>query len=260
MSAPIPSKQKKARKSLDELNADSKNVWVVHYSCESFYDRKDGMSPRITSIAVRRLSDGQTKSFSIHQVAERKKVIGPSIEKKYDVLEKQMLAEFFKFVATHSTSKFLHWNMRDSNYGFQAMEHRMNVLGGKPNSVADENKFDLARLLIEIYGVGYIGHPRLEKLLEKNSIKALDFLTGAQEAAAFEKKDYVALHQSTLRKVDVMANVFERAHARQLLTNTSRWEMHGGSFKTAIDYIAANKSLALLLAILGLAVSIWGLS
>ena len=86
--------------------------------------------------------------------------------------------------------------------------------------VEDKNKADLARLFIDIYGVRYTGHPRLETLLEKNDISRLDFLTGAEEAKAFEDKRFVALHQSTLRKVDVIANVAGRAHDRTLKTNT----------------------------------------
>ena len=57
---------RKARKQLTEINEKRGNVVVIHYSCESFYDRSDGTSPRITSIAVRNLATGQTESFSIH--------------------------------------------------------------------------------------------------------------------------------------------------------------------------------------------------
>ena len=70
MSGPDPRKQKVSRGVIDRLFADAANVWVIHYSCESFYERTDGRSPRITSIAIRKLDAGQTVSFSIHQVAE----------------------------------------------------------------------------------------------------------------------------------------------------------------------------------------------
>jgi hypothetical protein len=46
---------------------------------------------------------------------------------------------------------------------------------------------DLSRPLVELYGVGYIGHPRLEKLIELNHITTGDFMTGKQEAEAFEQ-------------------------------------------------------------------------
>jgi len=47
-------------------------AWVIHYSCESFYDRPNGASPRITSIAVRKLDSGQTLSFSILSIGVEK--------------------------------------------------------------------------------------------------------------------------------------------------------------------------------------------
>jgi hypothetical protein len=71
LTAPNPTRQKAALNSLNGLFADAANVWIIHSSCESFYDRPEGRSPRITSIALRKLDSAQTVSFSIHQVAER---------------------------------------------------------------------------------------------------------------------------------------------------------------------------------------------
>ncbi len=51
MTAPNPARQKEGWAKLDRIFADAENVWVIHYSCESFYDRPEGRSPRITSIA-----------------------------------------------------------------------------------------------------------------------------------------------------------------------------------------------------------------
>lgn len=79
-------KRKQAKVRLKELMSKSDQVIVIHYSCESFYDRPDGSSPRITSIAVRNLESGQTTSFSIHQVAERKGYSANVLEKYYDQL------------------------------------------------------------------------------------------------------------------------------------------------------------------------------
>lgn len=260
MTTPDPGKQKIGRAKLESVFADSANTWVIHYSCESFYDRPNGASPRITSIAVRQLDSGQTLSFSIHQVAEERGTAFNQIEVHYDDLERQMLDAFYLHVGSHKGMKYLHWNMRDINYGFAALEHRFRVLGGTPVVIEDGKKIDLARLLIDIYGVGYIGHPRLETLLAKNSIKPRDFLTGPQEAEAFEKRNFVDLHQPTLRKVDVIANLAERAHSRQLKTNTTWWEMHGGRVRTVLNWMAENRTFQLvagLASISGLVLAIW---
>jgi hypothetical protein len=205
-------------------------VWITHYSCESFYDRPEGTSPRVTSIAVRNLKSAQTHSFSIHRSAERRGVPFDRIVEHYDELEKEMLEEFFTFLKTHQGARYLHWNMRDANYDFAAIEHRLQVLKGAPFVLPDADKTDLSRLLIDIYGKAYSGHPRLEALMALNEIKVLDFLTGQQEADAFDEKNYVALHQSTLRKSHVIAHIAELVVDRQLKTNTGPWQMHGARF------------------------------
>lgn len=219
--------RKKAKNTVSDLMTHREMVVVIHYSCESFYNRADGSSPRITSIAVRNLATGQTTSFSIHQMAERKKVSRDEIEQNYDRLEKLMLDGFYEYVHGHLTHKWLHWNMRDINYGFPAIAHRYRVLGGQPDEIHESNLVDLARLLTAIYGVGYIGHPRMEKLVEKNKITDKDFLGGANEAVAFENKEYVKLHQSTLRKVDIMANIIERVDNGTLKTNATWKDLYG---------------------------------
>jgi hypothetical protein len=145
MTAPNPKRQKEAWAKLDRAFIDAENCWVIHYSCESFYERPEGRSPRITSIATRKLDSGQTISFSIHQIAERRGVRFDGIEQSYDELEKLMLDEFYAHVGAHRGMRYLHWNMRDINYGFAAIEHRYRVLGGDPIVIENERKIDLSR-------------------------------------------------------------------------------------------------------------------
>jgi hypothetical protein len=229
------------------LTNNPENVVVIHYSCQSFYDRPDGASPRITSIAVRNLGTGQTTSFSIHQMAERdKKLKLDQINAYYDELEKKMLKEFYEYAEQHQSHIWLHWNMRDINYGFPALEHRFKVLGGKPFEIHESRRCDLARVLVGLYGVGYIGHPRLARLVEKNKISDRDFLTGEDEAQAFEKGEYVKLHQSTLRKVDILANICSRTADGTLKTNARFHEIYGGYFAYAKERLAAHWIVALL--------------
>ncbi len=212
---------------MDKMLEQAATTLMIHYSCESFYDKIDGKTPRITSIAVRNLDSGQTDSFSIHQIAEEQSVSFDKISEQYDILERQMLDRFFDFLRTRQHCGWVHWNMRDVNYGFAAIEHRYRVLGGTPVQVSEVKKFDLSRALVDLYGVGYIGHPRLEMLIELNKITAKDFMTGKQEADAFDNKEFVKLHQSTLRKVDTLANIFERTTNKSLKTNATWAEQYG---------------------------------
>lgn len=228
-------RRKNALSVLDEIARKEEHVLLIHYSCENFYDRPEGKSPRVTSIAVRNFLSGQTISFSIHKVAELKAVPFDQIEQHYDQLEKEMLEEFFAFMGERRTHIWVHWNMRDMNYGFPALEHRLRTLGGDPVILEDSKKVDLARLLVALFGPKYVGHHRLEKLIEKNNMTKMDFLTGAQEADAFDGKEYVRLHQSTLRKADTFGNILSRTMDGTLKTNAKWWEIYGINPKLWLD-------------------------
>ena len=216
--------RKRAKRILADLMERPDRVVIIHYSCESFYDRPDGSSPRVTSIAVRHLDTGQTYSFSIHQMAERKKC---PIEGHYDELERQMLDEFYEYVKTHANYKWLHWNMRDANYGFQAIDHRYRVLGGEPVEILENERIDLSDIVEQIYGRHYVAHPHMKNLVDKNNITSRSFLSGAEEAECFERGDYVKLHQSTLRKVDVLTDIARMADEGSLETDAGWRQQYG---------------------------------
>lgn len=163
-------------------------------------------------------------------MAEQKKIEFNKITEIYDELEKGMLKEFFEYLTDHRGNNYIHWNMRNINFGFQAIEHRYKVLGGRPYQIEDDRKIDLAKLLINIYSVRYASHGehgRLHTVCKINSIKAKDMLTGKEEALAFQKKEYIKLHQSTLRKVDVMSNLLERVLDGSLKTQSSWLDKNG---------------------------------
>lgn len=246
--------RKETLRRLREIDGRKDNVVVVHYSCESFYDRPDGSTPRVTSIAVRNLASGQTDSFSIHKVAELKKIPLDQISNHHDELEKEMLDEFGDFLQSNSHCTWIHWNMRDINFGFQAIKHRHKVLGGQPPSrLPEERKFDLARALINIYGVRYAEHPRLESIVKLNKITDRSFLVGRDEAAAFDSGEFVKLHQSTLRKVDILANLFGRTIDGSLKTNASWWEARGIHPQTIAEFVTEHWGWTLFCALASIA-------
>ena len=76
----------------------------------------------------------------------------------------------------------------------------------------------------------------MERLLEKNDIKAKDYLSGPQEAEAFANHEYVKLHMSTLRKVDVFANLLNRAINNTLKVNSKWTEIYGVSIQGIINF------------------------
>lgn len=217
----------KAKELLKDVGENPSDYLIIHYSCESFFNLPQGNTPRITSIAVRYVRNAQTHSFSIHKIAELKGITPNNINQHYNTLEKEMLDEYFDFVRNHPDHKWIHINMRNVNFGFEAINHRYRVLGGTPTPINDNLKVDLARILVDTYGRQYSPHPRFESLYRLNKITMTSFLNGEQEADAFNNGDYVALHQSTLRKVDNMHNVLSLAIENDLKTKSNIFQIYG---------------------------------
>lgn len=248
--------RKKALNLLEELAEDASNLLIIHYSCESFYDWDDGRSPRITSISVKLYKTGQTVSFSIHKTAEVERKL-TSIEEHYDALEKVMLDGFMEFVRSHSDCKWLHWNMREANYGFQAINHRHSVVGGEPIEIPHENKIDLADKLKDIYGTDYMDHPRFAKLAQKNNITKKDFLDGKSESEAFQEKKYVQLHHSSLRKVNIIESIFKKVLDNNLKTNAKWYQVYGLSPQGVFEAGRENWIFNLIIFILGVVLTLF---
>jgi len=126
--------------------------------------------------------------------------------------------------------------MRDSNYGFKAIELRGQLLcPDDVYSLSNHRKVDLSRMFIKLYGHKYMKHPQLKSLIEYNYKLPLNFLEGKDEAEAFENGEYVKLHQSTGAKVNSMSKLVEMAINGELKTHAKWKDMYGWS----IDGIAA---------------------
>ncbi len=262
MSDPNLEKQRRALIKLDYLFNNPRLCYVIHYSCEHFNNQNSGHSPRITSIALRNLETGQTTSFAIHLVAQRQGVPHADIEQNYDSLEKAMLKEFFTHVSYFQDKQYLHWNMRDVKFGFRAIEHRYQVLckdNDEPYSVDDEKKVDLARLLHDIYGSQFIKDPKLPSLIQKNGIACRDLLLGLDEAKSFNNQEFVALHNSTLTKVQAIADIADLAHRRKLKTNANWWTIKGGSVYKILEFFSTHPLIASVSIIAGISSFIYGI-
>lgn len=113
-----------------------------------------------------------------------------------------MIEDFFKYVENNPNAYWMHWNMRDVNYGFQAIEHRYVVLTKKPPiQIPDEKKICLPSVLKELFGDDFVKHPRMYRLMELNGGQDRRVLTGKQEVDYFNQEKYFEMHQSTIAKV-----------------------------------------------------------
>ena len=141
-------RRSKARFLLESLLEQPGTVNVIHYACESFENPTTQGSPRITAIAIRRLQSAQTITYSLSGEAAEAKLSTGEIDDRLDELERRLLSKFYNYVEQNGNHNWLHWNMRDSTFGFNAIASRFSILGGTPIAIPDGQLFDLARSLV----------------------------------------------------------------------------------------------------------------
>jgi len=245
---------------LNELVKDKSKCFVIHYSCESFITNH-GRTPRVTSICIKSLSTGQTKSFSIHLQAQFDgKDFNNLSDEEYDKLELNMLADFSIYVKSHSGFKWIHWNMRDSNYGFEAINNRIKILQGETFEINDDRKYDFPKILGLIYTYGYEKNKpngRLLNLADRNNISTINALTGGEEAKAFDEKKYLELHMSTLKKVDVIESIVHRVESDELKVNAYKKHIYGLTLPGIIALIKSTPWLLLVATVVGYLLKLW---
>ncbi|MEK8179537.1 hypothetical protein WMW71_04210 [Flavobacterium buctense] len=222
--------RKKGRDIIEKLKKSNSKTLIIHYSCESFFNL-EGRTPRITSICIKNRGNNLTKTFSIHLQAQfYKKDLCCITDIENDFLEKQMLKEFFEFVKRHSTHNWVHWNMRNSSYGFEAIGNRYRILGGNGKEIEDQFKFDLPENLGLIYTYNFEKHKpsgQLLNLAKRNKISDRDALIGKDEAKSFEDRDYLKLHMSTSRKVEIIDRILTLEEKNKLKVNASIIKIYG---------------------------------
>jgi len=217
----------KSREVLQHLKQHESQLLTIHYSCQSLGDGNEGLSPRITSIAVLHLASSSMHSFSIHLIAEvrNRNVKREEIHDHYDDLEEQMLIQFYDFVKSHQDALWIHWNMSNINYGFEAIAHRYKVLSNTDApQVPDSRRFNLSTLILGIYGENCVDNPRMVNLMQLNGGRPRDQLTGLEEVEAFKNKEYIKLHKSTMCKVYWFQSMYYKLQARKIRTaHTNFW-------------------------------------
>ena len=167
--------RRQALQSLANIFEGNGTVRSIHYSCESFYGDDDRTSRRITAIGVYTAGNNESTGFSIAETAEALGIAKEDIEGEFERIEKKILEDFFSMIDTTETALWLHWNMRDTYYGFRALEHRARVLGLSPTVIDDSKKVDLANVIRNLEGPDYIetSSPRESTASERRPSKGL---------------------------------------------------------------------------------------
>lgn len=133
--------------------------------------------------------------------------------------------------------------MRDSNFGFDAIANRYRILGGKPFKIDDDRRYDFPRILGKIYTFNYEKNQpdgRLLNLANRNQISVKDALKGQEEANAFDNKEYLKLHKSSLKKVDIIESIIDRADKNELKVNAKTKQIYGLTIPGIIEVVKSN--------------------
>jgi len=223
-----------AKAKFSQIAESRGRYYIIHYSSEGLASTTTN-SPRVTSIAIKDLKEGQVSSFSIHLIADEKGTKLNDIEKNYDAFEREMLTQFYNFVKSNSDIIWISWRMKDVEFGFRHIEQRYKKHTQlEPPSIIDQNKLQLSILFKDYYGNNYTGkpkkaHPRLKRITELNNISDKDWLDGVDEADYFKKRKYRDIHTSTLRKVEIIETLLKRQIDGKLKTKAKWHEKHGFS-------------------------------
>jgi hypothetical protein len=183
---------------------------VIHYSCGDLYNSI--VTFRITSIACMRMHNNQTHNFNLSHYMDM-----PSTSTD-DEAERKMLQDFFDFTKTNKAKSWLHWHMRDSNYGFTALENRLLLLNGIPYHFSTDKTIDLAELLSDAYGATHSHNLKMYNLALINNIVPNGFLNGKQEVQAFADRNFQAINISCSSKVRLFGKFSDLAHRKKLQT------------------------------------------
>ncbi len=163
-------------------------------------------------------------SFSIHLIAEIKGIERGSIHDHYDELECKMLSQFYKFVSENDGAFWLHWNMSNINYGFETLAHRYKVLSKlDAPRIPDSKRYNLSSLLLAAYGRDCVDHPRMANFMKLNDGEHRDNLSGKEEVEAFQAKEYIKLHKSTMSKAYWFQHMYYLLQQNKVKVNKSNF-------------------------------------
>lgn len=253
------SERKAGRQKIKNILDKPDEVLVIHYSQAKILGDDNFTSPLITSIVIVAIS-GFEEHFSIDLEADKAKVPEEEIESNYEELEASMLKSFNKFCKEFKEYYWVHWEMKNVRFGFDAIEHRykkvFDELDDEFIKIPLNKRVDMCQLLEKMYGQEFSGNgDRLLNLIKKNSTKLGDsanYFTLAQEEYEFRRKNFSGVAKSVEFKVNSLRRITNLLKTRNLkIPNKNRYSIF-------IEFIA-HPIFILVLTLIGIFVGVLSL-
>jgi hypothetical protein len=249
------SKSAEAKKIIETLRSNPSQALVIHYSRQNLMDNESGVAtPRVIAIMVKSLDGKQNNCFAIHHEAEKADIILENITDFYDQLEERLLRSFNAFVKSNRECKWIHWDMNDVHFGFEAIKHRYCVMveeeGKDFQEIPNHNRINLNSLLKDIYGANYEKEPQLENLMKSNNggVTKTGHLTIEEEATAFKSLGFPIILESLRCKVNFLLDVVDKTMSEKLKVSSKYFVNKLRDFITH----PVTATIALILTLLGI--------
>jgi hypothetical protein len=219
--------RKAAVANLQKLTEDPSKVLFIHYSQSNTFEDDDygNISPIITSIVIKSLDGQIDQQFAIHFEADKADIPIDEIQYSYRDLELRILKSFNEFVRRHSSCNWIHWDMKNIHFGFEAIKHRYEKIFGELkdyNEIPINNKKNLRAIIEGMYGESFVNGPdTLKSLLICNSgnVENNSYLSSNVESTEFERKNFINVIQSVDLKVDFIKSATIKLMNRKLLVS-----------------------------------------
>jgi hypothetical protein len=251
--------RKLGRLRLDELKRKKAHVIALHYACEPLLNAS-GLSPRVTTINLHYLDDGQTLTYSIFQAAQAKGYNPAQLSvQEVEICEKQLLGAFVKKVKQERKPEWVHWKMRSTTYGFQALAQRCEALKVKWHKIPDNSKHDLDEVLRLRYTDLFehnLLHGTLVNLAKRNDLRHDDVLRGDNEGDAFKQGRLRDIDMSSQRKAELIARILGLAINDELKVKVSNLRTYGFNPPGFAAWLKGNWVLSL---VWGIGISVLGI-
>ena len=216
-------RRKKAYEEFSKIINEKSNVLLICYSYANVNINQYELSPIITSIVICSLDkNSENKYFSLIKEAEKAKIDLDDLEDNYEELEYFLLEKFNSFLKTHRDYIWIHWDMNQIDYGFEAIKHRFDITAKELNkeleNISNNNNFDLNYLLENMYGINYTeDSDRLKSLMKENNyVHSKDYMTTKQESEKFNENKFSQITNSINAKINFMFTIIEKLQDKTL--------------------------------------------